>query len=60
MHSKSDKKIWLLPIVALLLTLLWGLFTRVMVGTETEQSFDFETTPFVPAESPFSSGQDSR
>jgi hypothetical protein len=63
MHNKDetqDKRIWLIPVIALLITLLWGLFTRVMVGLEDEQHFDFETTPFVPAESPFSSGQDSR
>jgi hypothetical protein len=58
--KKYDKRIWLLPIIALLITLIWGVFTRVIIGTETEQHFDFETTPFVPAESPFSSGQDSR
>lgn len=60
MHSKNDKRIWLLPIIALLITLIWGLFTRVMVGLEDKQTFDFETTPFVPGESPFSSGQDAR
>jgi hypothetical protein len=53
-------KIWILPVVALVLTLLWGIFTRVMVGLEHEQDFDFGTIPFVPAESPYSTGTDSR
>ena len=60
MSNKENKKIWLLPLIAILLTIAFGLFFRFMGGTEDEQYLDYQTTPFVPASSPFATGTDSR
>ena len=60
LDARNNRLAWLIPLIALLFTLFWGVFTRVMVGTESQQDFDFGTVPFVPAESPHSSGTDSR
>ena len=60
MRNNNNIKVWILPLIALLLTLLWGLFTRFSVGLEDKQNFEHNPIPFVPAESPHSSGQDSR
>jgi hypothetical protein len=60
MRNKENLKIWIIPLLAVLFTLLWGMFTRLTVGVEDKQDFDFGTIPFVPGESPHSSGQDSR
>ena len=60
LNTRNNRLAWLLPILALLFTLMWGVFTRVMVGIEDRQDFDFGTIPFVPGESPHSSGTESR
>lgn len=59
-EEKRNWKVWILPLAALLLTLAWGAFTRLMVGMSDHQNFNFGTTPFVPAESPHATGPDSR
>lgn len=58
--NNNHIRVWILPLLALLFTLMWGIFTRVMVGKEDQQNFDYGTVPFVPAESPHSTGVDSR
>lgn len=62
MHSEGKRnwKVWILPLAALLLTLAWGAFTRLMVGLDDQQNFNFGTIPFVPGESSHATGQDSR
>jgi hypothetical protein len=60
MRNKNSLKIWLLPLVAILLTIAVGAFIRLAVGTEDEQHLDYKTVPFVPASSPFATGTDSR
>lgn len=53
-NNKKNWKVWLLPLAALLLTLIWGLFTRYMVGMDDSMSFDYKTIDYVPGKSPHS------
>ena len=52
--------IWLIPILAILFVIAFTAFTRLMVGKESKQEMDLGTQPFVPGESPHSTGVDSR
>lgn len=53
-------KIWLVPVLAILLSLAFGAFIRGMIGETARQEIDYGTRPFVPGESPHSTGPDSR
>lgn len=60
MSSKRPYLIWLIPVLATLSIVLFALFTRLMVGRSDVQQLDYRTKAFVPAESPYSTGPDSR
>jgi hypothetical protein len=56
----SSFRIWLIPIIATVLLVAFGVFVRVMIGRTDKQQMTYGTTPFVPGESPYSTGPDSR
>jgi len=54
--SSKRNLIWLIPVLATLFVLLFAAFTRLLVGRSDVQRLDYRTKPFVPAESPYSTG----
>ena len=60
MSGKSKNRAWLIPVIATLFVIVFALFTRLMVGTEDVRPIDYGATPFVPGESPYSTGPESR
>jgi hypothetical protein len=57
---RSSFRAWLIPIVATILLVAFGVFIRAMVGRSDKQQMYYGTRPFVPGESPYSTGPDSR
>jgi hypothetical protein len=60
MRSDLRNRIWIIPLLAVLYILLFFLYTRLGIGGTSEQQFEFGTHQFVPAQSPYSTGADSR
>ena len=52
--------VWLILVLAVVFIIILTVFIRLTVGKDDSQRFDFFTTPFVPGESPHSTGPDSR
>jgi hypothetical protein len=53
-------KIWIIPILLTLLVFALALFIRTQIGNTDEQDLNYGTKPFVPGESPYSTGEHSR
>ena len=60
MSSKRKNLAWLIPLIATLLVVLLGIFIRFMVGSGSEQQWDYGYEDHVPGASPFSTGPESR
>ena len=60
MSSESSWRGWVIPIVAVVFIVGFGLFVRLMIGPTDKQELHYGTTPFVPGDSPYSVGRDSR
>ena len=60
MSSERRNRIWLIPLMAILAIAVLALFVRLMIGPTSEQEIDLWETPFVPGETPHSTGPDSR
>ena len=54
------RMVWWIPVVLVVLVLLFVLLVRLTVGNSTVEVADYGTHPFVPAESPYSTGEQSR
>jgi len=57
---RSSFRVWLIPIAATILLVIFGAFIRAMVGRSDKQQMYYGTRPFVPGESSYSTGPDSR
>lgn len=60
MSSKPSLGGWLVPIVAIIFIVAFAWFVRAMIGPTSAQQMQYGTKPFVPAESPYSTGPNSR
>jgi len=60
MSSRPSSGGWLIPVIAIILIAGMAVFVRVVIGPTSEQEMHYGTTPFVPAESPYSTGPNSR
>lgn len=58
--TKSVNMIWLIPLVALLFILVFAIYTRGVLSVDSDQPIDYGTREFVPAQSPYSTGPNSR
>ena len=56
----QNPRIWLIPVLAIIFTIMFGAFVRLLIGTTDRQKIDYGTTEFVPGESPHATGPDSR
>lgn len=56
----QEHAVWIIPVVAVLFVVVFGIFVRLAIGPTDEQKIDYGTTNFVPGESPHSTGPDSR
>jgi len=59
-NAKLQLLAWLIPIVTTLAIALLAAFFRLTIGRSDQQEMDYRTKPFVPGESPYSTGPDSR
>lgn len=60
MSSERSLGGWLVPIAAIIFIAAFAIFVRAMIGPTSAQQVDYGTKPFVPAESPYSTGPGSR
>jgi len=60
MSNERAPSIWWVVILALLAALALGVSFRLALGTSSRAELAYGTRPFVPAESPYSTGPESR
>jgi hypothetical protein len=59
-RARQRNMIWIIPIMAVLFIFGFDLFRWFMIGNSTNLERDLWTTPFIPAETPYSVGPDAR